>query len=317
MTNKPNDGKGKKQKTLDVMVQEQLQERAGFYGRIEELGLSYQAKGQNLVRFARMGQQYTQYQLTEAPKLNRAGSEFPFFNDTLSNWHNYGFLINSYLNNSIIDLEKGNAFVNNAIYGISTATASGSAIIDATTTDIYLLQMNNEKIDFYEKYEFQVSTPLNREHMISQLDGELALIDKTLPQRRLASWEVFNSPTKDNKLQAASSMRQILRGLISRWSSNAEIENTGWWKKKKETKDKITFKDRLRFLLFGPKEIIDETLLNQIDEQINKINKSHDTLEQIAHGSDKPTEFVESTMKLIEDTIFSILVTRKFNLGHY
>ena len=177
-----------------------------------------------------------------------------------------------------------------------------------------MIQTENEELDIYKKYNFQIPTALNRDYMLSELDYELSQIDNKLVLHRKGAWDAFNSTSRDKKLQAASSMRQILRALISKWASDEEVKNTKWWKNYKKKNDKIILKERLRFLLFGSNEIGDEYLLNKIKEQIELINKSDRKIQEIAHGSNKSLELVKSTMELIEDIVYSILVIRKLNL---
>jgi hypothetical protein len=105
-------------------------------------------------------------------------------------------------------------------------------------------------------------------------------------------------------------MREILRSLIAKWATTDDVMKTDWWKSLK--KQKPTYKERLRLLLFGLNDTIDESLLKQILDLMIEICKVYVNLQSFAHGSKKKIDLLESTMRLTEDITFSIFIIRKF-----
>jgi hypothetical protein len=297
------------QRTLDK-VNKTLYESYEFFDRIEKLGLIYQEKGQKLVRYARMGKQYIDYQISEAPKLAIASKDYPLFLESLADWNISGEKINSWLNEAEKDLSKGIENADTALYSISSGTSTASADVNSTVTDITFIQ-NREDKNLYKTYDFQNPDFLNRREIITELDYELEQIEKGLSSKRKGAWETFNSVSKDKKSQAANSMREILRKITSMWASNDDVKTAHWWKYEKDTDDGVSQKHRIRFLLFGLEDEVEDYILESIEKQVKRTYESTQVLNATAHGSDKSTELVEATMKLIEDTLYRMIIFRK------
>jgi len=128
--------------------------------------LSLQKKGKKIVEFVRAGKQYTRYQIIEAPKIADASTEWSEFNITLTKWYESGSNINSYLGSAFDGLTKSSEYVDTALYGVSTATSSGSADIESSVTDITLAQTENEEESIL-LFDFIIQT-LNKYGMLFQ-----------------------------------------------------------------------------------------------------------------------------------------------------
>jgi len=299
-------------KTL-AQVKKTLKESYSKYEAIEKLGLEYQEKGNKLVKYARMGKEYIEYQLTEGDKYVKAFEVLPELRITLDGWDKSGQLNNNWLNKAERNLVKGIDFITNGSYYVSSATSTTSAKLESTTLELIGIQYTNPDINLFDKYDFNISIEVNRDQIENDLDKELEKIDSNLPNRRKGAWETYNSASSDKLSQAANSMRNILSCLISMWASNDDVKSAIWWKPVEDTKEGVSTWQRLRYLLFGPGNIVDKNLLDRIGEEVNKIYKSNEVLNKTAHGSAKYKELVEANMRLIEDTLHSIIYMRKIH----
>jgi hypothetical protein len=296
--------------SIESLLKSQLSKKMELFQSMQKLGLSIQEFGNDIVEYARVGEAYTKYQIAEIPKMVKAAEAFPSFKTNLEYWYNTDQRLNPILENTVEQARQSKELATTAVFHVSSATSTISALIDANTSLINQLEINTPGLDLYKNYGFNPVTPLDRNFLINKLDIELNKFKNDLADHRRGAWETFNSSAIDKKLQAAASMREILRSLIAKWATTDDVMKTDWWKSLK--KQKPTYKERLRLLLFGLNDTIDESLLKQILDLMIEICKVYVNLQSFAHGSKKKIDLLESTMRLTEDITFSIFIIRKF-----
>ena len=107
-------------------------------------------------------------------------------------------------------------------------------------------------------------------------------------------------------------MREVFAKIISQFASNENVKKADWWEKVPKTKDGVSLRQRIRYLLFGPKEkIVNDAEIKVIETNVNNCFNVDRFLKEIAHGSEKATQaLVESKLKSMEGTILHILKSK-------
>lgn len=132
-----------------------------------------------------------------------------------------------------------------------------------------------------------------------------------LASMRRGAWQTFHSPA-DNALMAAShSMREILNKVISQGASNEAMEK-GKADLAPSAKNKITVKERLKFLLFGSAG--QAPAKDMVDLATKKCHEAYNRLKEVAHGSQGEKEEVRRYMRITEQALLTILRSWKLRL---
>jgi hypothetical protein len=286
-------------KTLDELLKN--------YKELESYGYKLQELGVTIVEQSRIGDAYIQFQKSELPKYVAATDTFPDFNGILDNFRISSNIAITKTQVALDLIKKGESFVVKAKPYISSATSTCSSTVYSGIAMIKQTAINTGT-DLYGKYNLHNPSIEVEQKIQAEIDEKLNKIDPKYIQRRQGAWTTFNSVSSDKKSQAAHSMRDIFRDLLLLWAPNKLVEQVGWWKKL--GKDSVSHNDRIRFLLYGEKEIEDKTELESILKEVKSIDDNLSLLQGTAHGSDQEIQLVESTMKAIENSMLRIINLR-------
>jgi len=305
----------KNEKEIDELlkkVQDILSQTYSEFDILEKIGYDYQEKGVKLVEYAQIGKKHINYQLSEAPKYATIASKIPQFTSILGDMAISGEVSLSLIIDVNAELKKGFVYLDKGIHMASgsTSTASASTYAISSVTDQININVAEKDKDIYVTYNLEKPDIDEHTYLQKELDQELDLIDSNLSKRRKGAWQTFYSISADKKAQAAHTMRDILSNLISIWASNDVVKTAEWWVPVKDTKDGVSLRQRLQFLLYGPGKIADTTMLDSVEHEISIIYQSDELLKKVAHGSQKDINLVESTMKLIESIMLKIIKFR-------
>ena len=159
---------------------------------------------------------------------------------------------------------------------------------------------------------------LTRSFTEVELDAYLEKFDRDLPRRRQGAWQAYYSVSSDAVAQASHSMRDILAKIIAREAANDKIEICSWYKERKlrDPDTKLSIKDRVRFLLFGPNEQgFDQTKMSEIEKAVSLYVNDDGTLKKIAHGSSSFSKNeARVSMQNVEELLYLIL-RRLYKIG--
>lgn len=276
------------------------------FKEIEEIGFKFQEKGLDLVRYGKAGQKCAKFLKEELPKYEKVGREYPEFGtplNTLLEWKEYAL---QKTNNEIPRLNKEINILDEISRGIQITVVSGNIVTHQVVSTINHTQIENPNMDIVRKYNIQKPKFIGVKEVEKELDGCLNKINPNLVKRRKGAWTTFYSVSSDKKAQAAHSLRDILSWIISQYAPNNEVKKAEWWEYQENTKDGVSLKQRLRFLLYGPKKSADEKELDIINSIVEECYKNYDKLKSIAHGSKKYDELIENIMHSMENTILMI-----------
>ena len=155
--------------------------------------------------------------------------------------------------------------------------------------------------------------PLDREDIGQELDQRLTELDPTgkLVNRRQGAWQIFRSGSQSNLSAACHEMRDILTLLLDHIADNKLVKQAEWWKYVKETRDGVSKRQKITYLICGKRnEDIDELDIEKIGADIDHCKKIHDELCAIAHWKPEHTESVRSYLAAMEDILITILEYR-------
>lgn len=296
----------KKTKAKDILQQLDID-----FKTLEEKGYKLQEEGLRIVKQAKIGRSFVQFQLSELPKYSEASDEYTEFNDVLNNIVTSGNIAINRTRKARDLLDKGIENIVESTALISGATSTCTSSTYGTITVIDQINAANNKKNLYGVYDFKKPSLKEEKEIQDELDRELREIDPSLCKRRKGAWQTFFSVSADKKAQAAHSMREIFRKLISMWASNDDVKKAEWWLPVKDAKDGVSNKQRIRFLLFGSGDIKYPDVFESINQEVEKIYESFALLNKTAHGSEQEIQLVESTMKLIESTLLRIIKLKK------
>jgi hypothetical protein len=292
---------------LLTKVQDILTKTYSEFDILEKIGIEFQEKGAILVEYAKLGKNHINFQLSEAPKYAQAANSIPQFTSVLGGIITSGEIVHISLLVTNNELRKGLESVNQGIFFASGSTSTASAGTYAVSSITDQINLDNNKRDIYKDFNFLKPDFDKHQTIQRELDQELNKLNPNLSIRLKGAWQTFNSVSADKKAQAAHTMRDILAKLISAWASNDDVKKAEWWSPVEKTENGVSLRQRLQFLLYGPKNVEDTLILNSIEYEVGVIYKSDELLKKVAHGSQKDINLVESNMKLIESTILKII----------
>lgn len=279
-----------------------------------DLGLHYQEKGQELVNLGKIGKGVAKHFNENYDSYERLAKDFPDTKpnlDFIGNWSSYG---NKKLESNIQGLYKAQDLVSEYLTDIGSVCLSGSSGYSGYRSDIDEIRIEHDLVNFNETYHVtEPPPPIPFSNIQEELERLLNEIDLALNERRKGAWYAFQSGSPDKRGQAAHSMRDILSALISKWASNEDVKKAEWWECEENTRDGVSLRQRLRFLLFGPYNIDgSDSDLEIIEETVSKYFDEDKFLKKVAHGSKEGTDdLIESIMYSIESALLNIIKMRK------
>ncbi|MCK4357944.1 MAG: hypothetical protein KAW92_04250 [Candidatus Cloacimonetes bacterium] len=292
---------------------ENLEKLYKKFGRIENQGYDIQEFGNALVNDGKIGQAYSKHFLNQLNNYEKLSNDFPEFNPYIQEIMKSSLYILDQLEQVEEKIFASQEHFSDVVLSVSTEVTGATGSLYLAESGINHLEIENPNINIHEKYNIQTPNILEYSRIENEIDSYLFKIDPKLPERRKGAWTTINSTSLDKKAQAAHTMRDILSTIISKLASNAEVKKTEWWKPTPDKKSGVSLKQRIRFLLFGPKnEIENADELENIENKVNKCFKEDSYLKSLAHGSKKGTvELIESIMHSMESTMLQIFKSKE------
>ena len=140
------------------------------------------------------------------------------------------------------------------------------------------------------------------------MDTLLGAFREDLPKRRRGAWDTFDSPSEDALAQAAHSMRDILGLVIAKLGSNERVKACDWFDHSRDP----NLSDRVRLLLYGPKDNIPNKDIDFVASQISEYISERKDLIEVAHGAQQPNrESMRLKMEKMEQFLYLILSRTK------
>jgi hypothetical protein len=258
------------------------------FDEAQKYGLNLQKEGINIVKHAEKGKEIINFIENNNSLINE-----PY----IQGWVvGSGDLIPAHPPDNLGEISKYSM-----VLGTSSATATAYFYSPGTN----LLNFDKKPtIDFLKDYDVEMD----------ELDGYLKSFSDEfkdigdLVAMRKGAWEVFNSAIETNVAMASHSMREILSKVIAKLSDNKKVMESEWWKPS-EDKKTPTLRQRLRYLLFGPKK--EGKNLEIVSNAVEKSFEADDKLKKVAHGSKGLREEVKKAMRTTEYALLAIFRARK------
>lgn len=200
--------------------------------------------------------------------------------------------------------------VTNYLAAVNTSATTGTVFLAAkkslTPKKIVLGKNKQPKfLNFNKDYEANM---IQLDKYLKSFSTKHSL-SKDLVVLRRGAWDIYNSAIGTNVLSASHNMRIILEKIINKWASNKEVMTAKWWKKPKDKKPP-NLRQRLRYLLFGPDKIEDESL-DMVNKTVENACFIDEKLKKTAHGSKRFQEEIKNSMRIMEYTLLTIFQLRK------
>ena len=193
----------------------------------------------------------------------------------------------------------------------SSFTPPGLYIVSATTASACAFSADN-----FKTYGWSHVTKGRSPEDIAVYRGILKELDsylnkfrqtykiyENLVNKRKGAWSALDSSSPDKFSQAANSMRQIISKFISIIAPRDKIVAAPWylanpdaWK----SGDSLLVKAKIRYLLFGSEEDMNQSLMQDIEKLLTVCNEDYDILQKVAHGSECEKERLEKVFMRTE-----------------
>lgn len=280
------------------------------YEALEKVGRNLQEKGATIVEIAVIGKKQAIFFERELPKFFEISMDYPqILNDlpTDDNWITRAIdVTDKALKNS----QNAESILSEVTLTVSTSASTISTAGIAAISGEIKLELNYPKVDFRNIYDLQDPQIFLDNIGKKEIADMLASYDPDLEEKRKGAWQTFYSASSDRLSQAANTMRDLIRLFISKYASNDDVKKASWWENDPNTKDGVSLKQRIRFLINEGKSNADFEELKFIEGQVNRFENDFKSLNSIAHGSKRKETAVEASMKSIEQLLLLILQQR-------
>ena len=116
----------------------------------------------------------------------------------------------------------------------------------------------------------------------------LESIDPELELKRQGAWEALNNSIPEGRVQAAHSMREVLRLLLDKLSPAAKVQTAPWYQKPDDG-PAITRKMRIRYAIAGDSVDVSDSTLDIIEGFSAAAYSVYSKLSAQSHSDKKPT----------------------------
>ena len=203
-----------------------------------------------------------------------------------------------------------------AVTGVTTTNTLSLSFASA----IGLAEVTNPKLkNIYERYTLRNFSVVCGPEDSTELGELLVREDPTLEEKRIGAWQTLASGSADALSQAANSMREVLRVLISKYASNNDVKTCSWWVPAPDAENDVSRAQRLRLLIYGGNEgapASDD--VEVLDAEIDRFDRAFKVLTKMAHGSSIATKhLVETEMRTLESLILILLKRRRQEQADY
>lgn len=105
-----------------------------------------------------------------------------------------------------------------------------------------------------------------------------------LSERRREAWMTLERGTPESAAQACHSMRELLTHLLDTFSQNIEVKKAGWWQHDAQTRDGVSKRHKVKYLMICQSEaIVSEDLTKDLEAQIDRALELHNQAIKLAH----------------------------------
>jgi len=152
----------------------------------------------------------------------------------------------------------------------------------------------------------------NRGSIERDLDQRLNELDpsNTLVNGRKGAWQNFYSGFFLNLKSACNLMRDILTYLLDHIAENDLVKQADWWCFAKDTKDGVSKRQKIRYLIYEKSDADIDSDLTIIENNVDQCKKIHDELCAVAHNKPGYEDSVKNYLRAMEDILLHILEYR-------
>ncbi|MFV2045170.1 MAG: hypothetical protein ACC700_18290 [Anaerolineales bacterium] len=220
---------------------------------------------------------------------------------TLDNLYSRAGLLANYAAASVEAQEKQHGHFARAVS--STDTSSGSAVYigAAVESRIHVIQPEYSPLYIDSPPERLTS----REQHLEELAEMLVEYDAKFGSMLEGSEAALDQELPDHLSQAAHSMRDLFQQLLEHLAPNEAVEAQPWFKPTEGAPGGVSRRSRLRYLLYGSGESVDEGVIEQLDITAHAAKQSLDLCIARAHDHD-PSLTDDEVRLAIDQARFSL-----------
>lgn len=128
--------------------------------------------------------------------------------------------------------------------------------------------------------------------------------DDRLGQRHRGAWEAYRLGTREGRVQACHTMRDIVMLLFDHYAKQSDVRGASWWRPAVPERDPSR-RDQLRYFILGPNEgPLDPEHLETVDRQVAQALDTYTKACQIAHDRyDVAESSLWAALTSLEDSI--------------
>jgi len=283
------------------------------YKAIQEHGYKLQKEGNKLVFSSRVHQETLNYFSENVIQIDTFSKDYPSFGSSTALNAYYNYLSNQVIvtDGFLSLLSTNEEEINRINNSISADSTSGATSIYQITGSIVENYENKDGKNVFDDYKISEPKFTFNEEIQNKLDDYFKKYFPENIERRKGAWTTYHSVSEDKLAQAAHSMRDILAKIISDWASNEKVESEEWWQKIKNDYEKINLKHRLRLLLYGSKDPVENEELEIMESKVKEYLDEDKFLKGVAHGSINFKKSIEYAMRSIETCMLNIFEVKE------
>jgi hypothetical protein len=185
-------------------------------------------------------------------------------------------------------------------FGVGAATSSMATVYSGVAADVLQQEPEISVISFDRTREQD-----ELDHRLRDLSG-----DPTLGERRRGAWQTYKRGTREARIQACHTLREILTHLLDNYATSKAVQGAVWWKPPKEGKP--TKRQKIRFFMIGREGWDEEPEYTLIEEQVETAIDQHDAAIRVAHDKeDLSPDACRERMNALEGAILNLLRARQ------
>jgi hypothetical protein len=172
-----------------------------------------------------------------------------------------------------------------ALSNVQELRSTTSAITFSGTTMTSSIASHMIMYDGQSSYRLYVLPEFNRDGVQARTDARLTHLygDDRVAQRRRGAWEAYKLGTREGRVQAYHTMRDIVMHLLDEFAKPDLVMKAVWWKAP-DDKGRVTRRDQVRFFVLGADvSPLDDAELEVLNGQIAQAFDTYETACQIAH----------------------------------
>lgn len=137
-----------------------------------------------------------------------------------------------------------------------------------------------------------------------------------LGERRRDAWMTLERATPESAAQACHSMRELLTHLLDTYAKNVEVMKAGWWQPEAQTRDGVSKRHKVKYLMICQSEaMVSDDLTKDLEAQIDRVLELHKQAIKLAHHNQSASYGTARLVLTSFEEVTRTLLTYRRSLG--